>query len=73
MDVDQEEKDLQLFLELDDMEMKEFTLIINSQKQNIKEKNRVGKRRSAKGYKRPYDPYEASTAFTRVEFFTAFQ
>ena len=67
--MDIEEKRLQLFLELDDMEMEEIAMTLNTQKVNVKEKNMVGRGRSAKGCKRDYDPYESSDAFNRVKFF----
>lgn len=66
MDVD--EKELQLFLEIDDMEMQEVSL--TGQRQDAADvQPRVGRGRSKKGYKRDYAPYDASDIFNRVKFF----
>ena len=67
--MDVEEKELQLFLEVDDMEMQDITVMMNTERQKLKEKKVVGRGHSSSGHKRDYDVYESSDAFNRVKFF----
>ena len=51
------------------MEMQDITVMMNTERQKLKEKKVVGRGHSSSGHKRDYDVYESSDAFNRVKFF----
>ena len=67
MDTDDEEyKELQSFLELEEEEMKEITVSKTIQNKGKKEELWIGKGNAARGCKSDYDTYDASNAFSKV-------
>ena len=65
-DDDDDYKEIQTFLEIEDEEMKEIAISTSLRNDGKKEKIWVGKGNAAKGVKNKYDTYDESNAFIKV-------